>query len=507
MKRKQDLFDLISAMSKSEKRYFTLDAQKSGKKDSKYLELFKAINGMEDYDETKLKKKFPKNLSADKAYLYDAILRSMRDYRSAKSISAQIKEMILDAKYLYERGLYDQSEDRLIDAKELAKSIDDQVTLLEINREERALAWLIKKNYENKFQELVIENKTSITDLLNYFRYYDLSSELIIGLNKGYYKDKNSLVNELEEKIDFNLELKSPRAKQKYYLTLALYYQNLNELERAATYYAMIIDIWEENIDYKREEPFRYIDDINGLLSVYTKLGKIEEWPTLIKKLEEESSANTHLKGATFYIVNIYKLIYLINTGEKHDVKSLVDEIEVGLASYKMNAPRQIALMFNATVLLFVNEKFQLSNEWSKKLIKKMKMVHQKTGLWPSYFLRLLSVQEFMDREVLDNEIRNIERLFSSEMGKKEETIMLKLFQLIKDYINAPILEINSKLTELKIFIESQQNKPEKTNLPQGIDELILLWVNSKLSRRNMTTITIEARKKKLKKKELNEVG
>ena len=95
MRGKDDLFHLIKAMSKSEKRYFTLDAKKSGKEGAKYLSLFQMINGMDEYNEAKLKTKIKKNLSSDKGYLYEAILRSMRDYRSAKSRAAQIKERII----------------------------------------------------------------------------------------------------------------------------------------------------------------------------------------------------------------------------------------------------------------------------------------------------------------------------------------------------------------------------------------------------------------------------
>ena len=121
MKSKEDLFQLVQAMSKAEKRYFTLDAQKSGRESARYLELFRDISDMEEYDEAKLRDRFGKNLPSDKSYLYDAILRSMRDYRSANSRSARIKEMILDARYLYERGLFGQSEGRLREAKAMAK--------------------------------------------------------------------------------------------------------------------------------------------------------------------------------------------------------------------------------------------------------------------------------------------------------------------------------------------------------------------------------------------------
>ena len=51
MRGKQDLFDLIQTMSRSEKRYFTLDAQKSGRDEARYWQLFRAINRMREYDE------------------------------------------------------------------------------------------------------------------------------------------------------------------------------------------------------------------------------------------------------------------------------------------------------------------------------------------------------------------------------------------------------------------------------------------------------------------------
>ena len=44
MRGKDDIFHLIKAMSKSEKRYFTLDAKKSGKEAAKYLSLFQTID-------------------------------------------------------------------------------------------------------------------------------------------------------------------------------------------------------------------------------------------------------------------------------------------------------------------------------------------------------------------------------------------------------------------------------------------------------------------------------
>ncbi|MEZ4953596.1 MAG: hypothetical protein R2825_08470 [Saprospiraceae bacterium] len=188
MRNKEDLFNLIKAMSKSEKRYFVLDAKKSGRSASRYLTLFETLGKMEEFDEEKLKKKFPQNLPSDKAYLYEAILRSMRDYRSASSKAAQVKERLMDARFLYERGLYDQSTGRIAEAKVMAKELEDHFTLLEINKEEQVslfdrrarvtLEHLEKLNKE-RWQAL-----TSIEEEMKYHElYYRLGLRSVSGVS------------------------------------------------------------------------------------------------------------------------------------------------------------------------------------------------------------------------------------------------------------------------------------------------------------------------------------
>ncbi|MEL6943390.1 MAG: hypothetical protein AAFO82_12030 [Bacteroidota bacterium] len=190
MKRKNDLHRLIHSMSKSEKRYFTLDAQKAGKKNAKYLRLFKAINALENYSEAEIKKQFPKNLAADKTYLYDAILRSMRDYHSKKSRAAQIKEHLMDAKYLYERELYDLCEESLQSAKKLAEQLGDHLSLLEINKQMRKVVKTIKKGIgEGALLDLQTETKKVSTGLLEEFRTLNLYDNIV--KNTVFHKQLN----------------------------------------------------------------------------------------------------------------------------------------------------------------------------------------------------------------------------------------------------------------------------------------------------------------------------
>ena len=78
------LYDLISSMTMSEKRYFKLFSSRHVIGDSNdYIHLFNAIDKQKVYSEDKLRKaSFVKNLSQEKNYLYRLVLKSLNAYHS-----------------------------------------------------------------------------------------------------------------------------------------------------------------------------------------------------------------------------------------------------------------------------------------------------------------------------------------------------------------------------------------------------------------------------------------
>ncbi|MEZ4986689.1 MAG: hypothetical protein R2795_16905 [Saprospiraceae bacterium] len=58
---------------------------------------------METYDEAAVKATFGSKVADDKARLYESLLGALRDYQSKKSWKTRIKELLTDAKILFER--------------------------------------------------------------------------------------------------------------------------------------------------------------------------------------------------------------------------------------------------------------------------------------------------------------------------------------------------------------------------------------------------------------------
>src|SRR3977135_1302854 len=120
------LFQLIKSLEKAEKRHFKLYIKRSSaKEDLKIIQLFDAVDKLQDYDEKALLKKLPgtekRQLYNLKTHLYKEILASLRLLKSAESIDLQLNEQFDYAHILYKKGLFLQSLKILEKAKETAK--------------------------------------------------------------------------------------------------------------------------------------------------------------------------------------------------------------------------------------------------------------------------------------------------------------------------------------------------------------------------------------------------
>ena len=121
------LFQLIHSLVKSEKRHFKLYIKRSSaKEDLKIVQLFDALDKLQDYDEKVLLKKLPgtekKQLHNLKTHLYKQILASLRLLKSTDSIDLQLNEQFDYAHILYKKGLFQQSLKLLERAKETARA-------------------------------------------------------------------------------------------------------------------------------------------------------------------------------------------------------------------------------------------------------------------------------------------------------------------------------------------------------------------------------------------------
>lgn len=493
MKRRTDLYDLIRAMSKSEKRYFTIDAQKSGRRGSRYLELFQAINDMETDDERVLRKKFGKNLSTDKNYLYEAILRSMRDYRSSNSMTARMREMILDAKYLSERGLYDQCQERLQSAKELAIQLDDNLVLLEIIKEERRLIRERKvKRYESLINELARQSDevlSHISNEIDYLKTYERLGNIVLQkFRLSNEKDIEHIKSTFYPLLaDQDPEQISPSSRWRFYQCWVLYSQLIGNFNDVFLYSEKVIDWWDKHPLNKEEEFHKYIVDVSNLLHGYASKGQYQYFPKLLDSMENAKPKNLHDKSLVFQKWSIYKLMYFINTGEHQGMDKLLENIEQGLSNYFVSESGQLVLLFNTAVLLFIQEDFSGCKKWCKKIFSKKKATSRIDIQKAARLLYLISEYEIDELDGPEKALRSVSRYFQGQdQDEHKNEFEILVLGTVQKLLFAPILE---KKKIYQTFVIQLRECATEHKVPLGLDELFTIWANGKIERKLMVRL------------------
>ena len=161
---KDNLFQLVKSLTKSEKRQFKLYVGRLGvNADSKFWNLFNFLDKAPTYDEaaiikTDIVKK--KQLANVKAHLYKQILISLKLNPSHQNIRSQIREQLDFASILYHKGLYKQSLKILEKAKELAIQHEEKNLAYEIVELEKIIeSQYITRSISTRADELTLQAK------------------------------------------------------------------------------------------------------------------------------------------------------------------------------------------------------------------------------------------------------------------------------------------------------------------------------------------------------------
>jgi hypothetical protein len=488
MRTKDDLYRLIKSLSKSEKRYFTLDAQKSGERNRNYFQLFQAINDMEEYDETALRTKFP-NLSSDKAYLYEAILRSMRDYRSPKSKNAQIKERILDARFLYERGLYDQSEERLDSAKDLASEQHDALSLLEINKEERRLT---KEGDFEKFRESIAEligqKDSAFAGVAAEMEYLDIYDQLSNRVVEYFRLTTPERIQEL--KYEFRpeqwLEPSWAHAQHRYLQAMALVHHLQGDTEVANQYFRKTVDWWDSYPVIKKEEYFRYIIDLSNFMSVLLSTNQVQELEQLLSRLDQEKPENFHEEGLIFQKRCFYKLGLALKQDELDRGLQLLPEIEAGLKKFSIKEGTRMSIIHQVALILFRKHDFGQSLHWWRRLFEFKSTGIRRDIQKTSRLMHLVTLAELDDLEGVESALRSHQRFFKQNFSTQETTFENSFMNLFR---NAIPLESSASLPALRQLCEFLESKTQSGADLRSIPnlEVLISWSKSKFSRKPLS--------------------
>lgn len=440
---------------------------------------------MEEYDEAPLKKQFAANLSSDKAYLYEAILRSMRDYRSQSSKAAQVKERLMDARYLYERGLYDQSTERISEAKAMAAELEDQFTLLEINREEQVSLFDRRARVQlEHIEKWNTEQEKNLIAIDEELKYLDLYCRLLLELFREFnLRDENS-ISALRKRLPIGLldeqnMPQSPQAIRRFYQCNAVYFNLIGDLERVYSFSLKAVEWWDKFPVLKEEEFHYYINNVSNLVNTCYKIdgyfSVAQEWYERLKS--EKSSGSLHNQKVIFRYLSITKLLYHLNKNEFVAASQLLPEIIEGMNKFGLK--KSIALTGNIATVYFLVGDYQNCIKWVDVISKNMKFNERQDIQRIVRLYKIIALYELEEIEKTELETRSATRFYKSNEAHKESLEEIILSVYLKQIFNAPLSEFKNSVRYFKNYLTEMKQQPIAEN-QLGIDEL-MVWVDNKL--------------------------
>ncbi len=486
------LFQLIHSMSSSEKRYFKRNALIGGDTDANYLKLFDTLNKMKNYDEETLRKKaFVKHLAAERKYLYEAILRSLRNYNSEDSIRAQISDLLLDATYLYERGLYDQSQRRLKIAQRLVKQIDYLPAQLEINNMERLILRENRtRSYRNELEGLIEEKNEILVKLGHELDCIDLNDRIWAKLMRQYeLKDeasKAALQQEFGEDFDRLAKLNTSAEGKRYFYSAGAYLNLLSgDYDKMEFFLRQILNWWEDREVVKNQRFSLYINALANYMTACFYLKRFDLIPGILENLDELKPKKYHDKRAAFLKAASNKLMYYLNTGKVVPIRDLIPEIEAGIKQYKLASYSALSFRANITVYHFLME------EWEDCLVHIEDIMKEKR--YPlreniQQLMRLLCVIvnfELGNIGRAEAELRGANRYFDKTL-KRKTGFEFEALAFLRRLMATPLLEQKALFKAFDEYIERMNE--EKQHPYTGIEEL-QIWVKSKLGHRSILEV------------------
>ena len=278
----EDTKKIIDSMSMNEKRYFKIFINKNifGSQ-NKYLLLFNLLHGNDTITEDDLKKTVKeqdysdKNISYDINYLNKIILRSLNEFHHDKTISLKLQNHIKSVEILFYKGLYDECLKIIRKAKKLSQKNENEILMLELlNWEKKCMgyskgfygAMSVNEKIDSYFN--YIKENREISDL--YYHSYFLKNNVGKIPYEKIIQDFESIIENPIFKRD-GFELHSVQSRIFYFLTIANYYNVLQQKENETINLENTIEVFDLNPFYKEENPLDYISVYTRIIDIYKK--------------------------------------------------------------------------------------------------------------------------------------------------------------------------------------------------------------------------------------------
>ena len=506
----EQLFNLIKALSKGEKRFFKLYVSRLGNvDDKKFIILFDAIEKQSIYNESKILERqkliTPQQLPNLKTHLYFQLLKTLRLGNSNSLRSIKVLELIDYARLLYSKCLYKECVKMIDKAKKMAVSYDQSIFLLEILEIEKlVISKTLDVGNEERVEQIITETVKATESIKNINLFSNLSVKLDSFYHQlGFVRSKNGL-----EKVTqfFNSSLPKYQIKdlsfqEKLYLYKSYvgYCFFIQDFKTGYEYANKWVNLFEEQPEMKFLKPELYIKALNSLLSVQNKLYKYQEFAETLKHLvsikrDKKITLTENLNLNLFKAIYIHEINRHFMLGDFKSGTRIVAALENELTKFvtKLDKHSILLLYYKIACLYFGSSNYRTALTWLNKITNEREISLREDIHSFARILSLISHYELGNDDLIESYIKSTYRFFI----KKGD---LSLYQkYILDFLKGLLMErkiknIQNRFALLKTQMVSLQDNEFEKRAFLYFD--IISWLESRIENRSVQEVFKEKAK------------
>jgi hypothetical protein len=498
------LFQLVHSLEKAEKRHFKLYIKRSSaKEDLKIIQLYDALDKMQEYDEKLLLKKLPQvtkpQLANLKTHLYKQLLAALRLLKTTENIDLQLSEQLDNARLLYNKGLKIQALKILEKAKELARANQKFNFLVQVISLEKKIETLhITRSTTDKTELLALEameisghidRVTRLSNLaLLLYRWYVINGH---ARNKDDEKDiKEYFYNNLPADVN---------AVNGFYERLYLY--------QSYCWYAFIrqdflmyyrygqkwVDLFDEHPLMITVETGHYIKGMHNLLNAHFDLRNYQKFEITLAQFEafaKTPAANQHdnFRTHTSIYINSARINQHLIKGTFKEGLQLVPEVKEKLQEYALYVDRHRILVFNYKIatLYFGSGDYEKCIDYLQPIINGPLDLRIDLQSY-SRLIHLMAHYELGNDEILESLIKSVYR-FMAKM-KNLTVVEEEIFRFLRHSFGTST-RVKPELEKLLYKIKHLEKNRFETRAFAYLD--IISWVEGKVHNKTMADIIKE---------------
>ena len=437
MKPKEELFRLIQSLNKAEKGYFKkFTGIYSSKGDARYLKLFDLIEQQGEYDEAAIKEEFGdsafgKFLSANKAYLFKLILKSLRNFHSDSSIESQVADMVREVEILYHKGMLDEA------FRHAEKALDKAMLQEQFYHILNLYFWqsriIIARGYPGfdmeklqafygRIKKITIENNLTVDyDTLSAKVYYLTKRFGNPGTEKLRQEYQNLLENNLLDPKNLPTGI---RSQIKYYNIKSVLLTVLERTDEAFELMKNYAAVYEKYPIFAKENISLYISCLEKLVYLSHRIGQTDEMFRYNEKIREILEGLNLPSTKDYYIFyTVMNASYYLDIRDFDKFPQIKKEAEklVPFPDGSIDLLKEIILHFHLLIFLLTRGEWKELFRKSWKLISKSprnELVHEPLQIIRVLFL--IACFETGEFELLKSRLRSLRRDFSLKREQKD---------------------------------------------------------------------------------------